>query len=419
MIHVPWLPASFGTATSAMVELIDLFPTLQELAGFAVSPELEGVSQAALLTPSAAAAAAGPPPPPRKVALAQFPRCVAPGSEPPSQYWDRNNCNSNTTDEYTVMGHTMRTADGWRFTRWVLWNQTSLKPEWSSQDFGEELYDFRDEPLLGDFDMQSDNLVADPAHTQLAQELRRQLEVEFSKKHSSATLVKHGLSSRPQRRARKTDDKVLTAKQVDAEDDPALPPVQGPRFVPMTATQRRAQVAERSARCNPRNTTVIVSCYGFDPVDSTEFLQAALDSGARKVIVPPMCDDSFADCPTSQSTGDHRWITLPLHLRSNQVVIFESGVQVWAKRWEYTAHGDSVLNIEQVSNVDIIGYGALISMHKADYANHSVAGTCVKGAGVPCVYSKAEWRMCINMIEATNVSIAGLTVSSSGGDQGC
>jgi arylsulfatase A-like enzyme len=163
-----------------MVELIDLFPTLQDLAGFAVSPELEGISQAALFAPHSAAIAASPP---RKVALAQFPRCVAPGSEPPSQYWDHNNCNSNTTDEYTVMGHTMRTADGWRFTRWVKWNQTSREPEWSSQDFGEELYDFRGETLLGDFDMQSDNLVADTAHAELVRQLRRQLEMEFSKKH--------------------------------------------------------------------------------------------------------------------------------------------------------------------------------------------------------------------------------------------
>ena len=110
---------------------------------------------------------------------------------------------------------------------------------------------------------------------------------------------------------------------------------------------------------------VVVSCWGFDPADSTdEFLQAALDSGTRKVIVPPMCDDSYDDCPTSQSTGDHSWVTLPLQLRSNQVLLLQVGVQLWAKRWEYmyTGQVDSVLNLEYVSNVDILGYGAFIHM---------------------------------------------------------
>eukprot|EP01052_Picozoa_sp_SAG31_P051091 SAG31_NODE_11969_length_981_cov_0.952381_2_plen_93_part_00 len=63
----------------------------------------------------------------------------------------------------------------------------------------------------------------------------------------------------------------------------------GPRL--MSAAERRAQVAERSRICNSTE-VVVASCWGFDPADSTEFLQAALDSGARKVIIPPMCDDS-------------------------------------------------------------------------------------------------------------------------------
>jgi hypothetical protein len=165
----------------------------------------------------------------------------------------------------------------------------------------------------------------------------------------------------------------------------------------------------------------VASCWGFDPADSTEFLQAALDSGARKVIIPPMCDDSYANCPTSQSTGDHKWVTLPLQLRSNQVILMQTGVQLWAKRWEYSENGASVLNMEYITNVDIIGYGAIVQMWKQDYAHKpgavvSGAGTCQPGAGVPCNYSKAEWRHCINMVESTNITISGLTVSSSGGD---
>ena len=72
----------------------------------------------------------------------------------------------------------------------------------------------------------------------------------------------------------------------------------------MSSAERQAQVARRNAICNA--SVVVASCWGFDPADSTEFLQAALDSGARKVIIPPMCDDSYDDCPTSQSTGNHK-----------------------------------------------------------------------------------------------------------------
>ena len=106
MIRVPWLPHTFGAMTQGLLELIDVFPTLQELAGFPVSPELEGVSHAGLIQALGGGASSGSQqqsgelPPPRTVALAQFPRCIAAGSENASWYWDRNNCNSNTSGEF-------------------------------------------------------------------------------------------------------------------------------------------------------------------------------------------------------------------------------------------------------------------------------------------------------------------------------
>ena len=78
------------------------------------------------------------------------------------------------------MGYTMRTESGWRYTRWVPWNQTTLAPEWSKGDYGEELYDFRGEGLFGDFDMQSDNLAADEPMRGLLEQLRKQLQDEFT-----------------------------------------------------------------------------------------------------------------------------------------------------------------------------------------------------------------------------------------------
>ena len=70
----------------------------------------------------------------------------------------------------------------------------------------------------------------------------------------------------------------------------------------MSAAERRAQVASRNSVCNA-TVVVVASCWGFDPADSTEFLQAALDCGARKVIIPPMCDDSCTCPPAPDSQG--------------------------------------------------------------------------------------------------------------------
>ena len=195
MIRVPWLPHTFGAMTTSLVELLDVFPTLQDLAGFPVSPELEGVSQAGVIRALGLHGEAAPLSSPRTVALAQFPRCIAAGSENASRYWDANNCNSNTSDQYTAMGMTMRTADGWRFTRWLHWDGTALRPDWERQPFGEELYDHRSEPALGSFDSQSANLAADPKYTQLVARLRKELQTAFAPRPPTAFRNHAGLES--------------------------------------------------------------------------------------------------------------------------------------------------------------------------------------------------------------------------------
>ena len=54
----------------------------------------------------------------------------------------------------------------------------------------------------------------------------------------------------------------------------------------MTAAERRSQVAERGTICNS-SAVVVASCWGFDPLDSTEFLQAALVMGGRVILQTP------------------------------------------------------------------------------------------------------------------------------------
>jgi len=134
-------------------------------------------------------------------------------------------------------------------------------------------------------------------------------------------------------------------------------------------------------------TRAVVSWWGFDPEDSTEFLQAAIDSGAAQVVVP------YAGAP---------WVVRPVKLRSNLELVFEPGVVVLAKPGEFKGKGDSLFSVSDASNISIRGYGATLRMRKADYQS---------GA-----YEKAEWRMTLDFGGCTNVKVEGVRLESSGGD---
>ena len=62
---------------------------------------------------------------------------------------------------------------------------------------------------------------------------------------------------------------------------------------------------------------VKVSDFGFDAADSTAYIQAALTSGARRVVL-------------DKQSGP--WVTLPLKMRSDTELILEPGVELLAKR---------------------------------------------------------------------------------------
>ena len=69
--------------------------------------------------------------------------------------------------------------------------------------------------------------------------------------------------------------------------------------------------------CNGVPNEVKVSSFGFDAEDSTEIIQRALDSGARKLVF-------------DRQSGP--WITRPLVARSNQEIVFEDEVELVAKK---------------------------------------------------------------------------------------
>ena len=131
---------------------------------------------------------------------------------------------------------------------------------------------------------------------------------------------------------------------------------------------------------------VRVSSFGFDPEDSTRFLQAAFNSDAAEVVVDKM--------PSP-------WVTTPLKGFSNKRVVFEDGVELVAKKGSFLGGGDHVMSFINCSNVTLTGR-ATLRMHKADYQKPP--------------YVKSEHRHALNFYGSRNMTIEGLTIVESGGD---
>jgi hypothetical protein len=136
-----------------------------------------------------------------------------------------------------------------------------------------------------------------------------------------------------------------------------------------------------------KRATANAAWWGFAKDDSTAALQAAIDSGAKTVVVPYMGDP---------------WIVRPIKLRGNLELVFEPGVLVLAKRGEYQGGGDSLFTAVDVENLTIRGSGATLRMWKSDYQKPP--------------YKRAEWRMGMAIRGCRNVLIEGVRVESSGGD---
>jgi hypothetical protein len=151
------------------------------------------------------------------------------------------------------------------------------------------------------------------------------------------------------------------------------PPVRNPVAVSEVASGKR--------------TSANAAWWGFERDDSTEVLQAALDSGARTLVIPHMGEP---------------WVVRPLQLRSQQEIVFEPGVVVLAKKGEFRGGGDSLFSAVGQSNLVLRGYGATLRMHKRDYQNPP--------------YTKAEWRMGLALRGCRHVLVEGLRIESSGGD---
>ena len=179
IIRAPWKPASQGKNSYALVESVDLYRTIAELAGAPKpSDDVEGTSFAPLfdnpdLTAEEAASVLNK----TAAAYSQYPRCV----NNASAQWDDNSC-SNDHDVPTYMGYSIRTPE-WRYTSWMSWDREAMKAKWYDKPYALELYDHRDS---GNPDSENDFNLSDveniaAQNEDIVEQLQAQLKTFFDK----------------------------------------------------------------------------------------------------------------------------------------------------------------------------------------------------------------------------------------------
>jgi arylsulfatase A-like enzyme len=137
MFRFPGMPKP-GVATEAMVEYVDIYPTVVELAGLPPAPDLDGTNFVPVLN--------DPTRDGRRFVLSQFARPFDP-----------------TLPE--VMGYSVRTR-AHRYTRWVRWPSRDL--------LAEEFYDYtasRSAVRQDGIFVERENVIHDPAYRELREQL--------------------------------------------------------------------------------------------------------------------------------------------------------------------------------------------------------------------------------------------------------
>tara|TARA_B110000208_G_scaffold176848_1_gene223557 strand:+ start:151 stop:3924 length:3774 start_codon:yes stop_codon:yes gene_type:complete len=170
IIAAPQLTASHGKRTSQMAELVDLYPTVAELAGLPSPPDVDGASlMPAFLDPTAPAGA-------KDYAFSEFPQCP---SDPKTNLWHtERGCQNVAREQIKFFGFSIRSAS-FRYTEWHPWSP-QLKADWNTMT-GVELYDYRSVDMT-DFDQFDRVNVADaPEHAAAQAELAAALRSHYNR----------------------------------------------------------------------------------------------------------------------------------------------------------------------------------------------------------------------------------------------
>ena len=136
----------------------------------------------------------------------------------------------------------------------------------------------------------------------------------------------------------------------------------------------------------------VSEAFGYDPVDSTRFVRAALESDHPVVVF---------------DRQDGPWHATPIEIRNKvgKTMVFEKGSYVCARRGACTETG-AFLKFTRCRDIRIVGAGADVCgvrMWRDDYADKTK-------------YAWSEWRHALSFLSCENVSIEGISASESGGD---
>lgn len=140
------------------------------------------------------------------------------------------------------------------------------------------------------------------------------------------------------------------------------------------------------------------SWWGFDPHDSTAFLQAAINSRVKRLII---------------DRQPSPWVTRPLTGVSDQEIVFESGAEIVALKGAYHGRTDCLIRFDQCERVTLRGEKSgdegigcdqrpVIRMLKEDYQSEA--------------YEKSEWRHGLAFLGCRDVRVENLRIETTGGD---
>jgi arylsulfatase A-like enzyme len=177
MIRTPWKPLAAGKRTAALVEHVDLYPSLAEIAGIPVDrvvESIDGTSWASVLDDPTAQH--------KSAVFAQYPRCwPSNATDDPSAFTHMARCAGVDKDSFAYMGYSIRTTS-FRYTEWAAWDGTSLRPLWNVSG-GVELYDHTDDPPANSrtsFDkFENTNEAGDAPRAPLVAQMSKQLRAFF------------------------------------------------------------------------------------------------------------------------------------------------------------------------------------------------------------------------------------------------
>ncbi len=176
IISVPWEPSTHGTRSSELAELVDIMPTLADLAGISTPSKIgdrlwpiEGTSLVPALKGDNV----------KSAAFSLYPRKTK-DDEPD---WYKNGADHADVEKFTHMGYSVRTND-WRYTEWRMWSGDDKEAVWSDDGlYARELYDWRDwqEGDEVDYDLfEVVNVAEDEANAKVCSELSSMLNSKFA-----------------------------------------------------------------------------------------------------------------------------------------------------------------------------------------------------------------------------------------------